>query len=150
MGASYLCFHIQLYYHFQVWSLMLNAIYLLIFAFYPQFSKKCIPPPYRTQKPEKPQRKKKKIMQQEERDVALCSWINQVCRDLQFEQPTRNSAKQNLELPSFCFRPQPMSLGKLQKSEACIKFEVSTFLLIQDMLSIASHFKNEISVYYIK
>lgn len=60
MGASYLCFHIQLYYHFQVWSLMLNAIYLLTFAFYPQFSKKCIPPPYRNQKPEKPQRKKKK------------------------------------------------------------------------------------------
>lgn len=59
MGTSYLCFHIQLYYHFQVWSLMLNAIYLLTFAFYPQFSKKCIPPPYRNQKPEKPQRKKK-------------------------------------------------------------------------------------------
>lgn len=108
------------------------------------------PSPLQKPKARETSEEKKKIMQQEERDVALCSWINQVCHDLQFEQPTRNSAKQNLELPSFCFKPQPMSLGKLQKSEACIKFEVSTFLLIQDMLSIASHFKNEISVYYIK
>lgn len=107
MGASYLCFHIQLYYHFQVRFFTLYTICVSIFAFFPSIVRNASH--LQKSKVEKPQ--KKKNMQQEERDVVLCSSINKACPKLQFEQPTGNSAKQKFDLPSFYFRPRPMSPG---------------------------------------